>query len=196
MHFSVKKFGYHGYLLYIYKIMFKRTQLKFINLPKDSGVYFWYISSEGASKLGIKVEKCFQKENKYLIYIGLAKSIKQRLEWHCFEKNRKSNIKSGFLSTLRQTLSALIVGNMNHSEKIINKFMDNYMEVEFEIRKDYKEYEKKLISEYNLPLNLRGNKSHPFYKTLKLKRKESKKNSLKLLQENLATPAICRIFRA
>ena len=159
--------------------MNSRVKLKSINLPKSSGVYFWYVSSEGASKLGVDIKNCFQKENKYLVCIGLAKSIKQRLEWHCFEQHRESNIKSGFLSTLRQTLSALIVGNMIHSEEPINKFMDNHMGIEYEVREDYIEYEKNLISKYNPPLNLKGNTNHPFYKTLKLKRKESKTNSLK-----------------
>ena len=162
--------------------MLNRNQLKSRGLPKEGGVYFWYISREGALRLCIEVNDCFEKEKKYLIYIGLAKSIEQRLNWHCFEKHRESNIRSGYVSTLRQTLSALLVGNMNHSEEIINTFMDNYMDVEFEIREDYIEYEKNLISEYSLPLNLRGNTTHPFYKTLKLKRKESKANSLKNLK--------------
>ena len=159
--------------------MIKRIQLKSISLPKDSGVYFWYIDGKGALKLRINVEDCFQKDGLYLIYVGLSKSIKQRLESHCFGKHRESSIKSGFLSTLRQTLSALLVGNMNHSEEIINLFIDNHMSVEYKIREDYIEYEKSLISKYNLPLNLRGNRTHPFYKTLKLKRKECKINSLK-----------------
>ena len=66
---------------------------------------------------------------------------------------------------------------MNNAENIVNNFMNDNMRVDFEVRPDYIEYEKNLISYYDLPLNLRNNKNHPFYKTLKLKRKESKLNS-------------------
>jgi hypothetical protein len=67
---------------------------------------------------------------------------------------------------------------MNDSENIVNEFMNNNMVFEYEVRNDYVEYEKQLISNYDLPLNLKDNKQHPFYKTLKLKRKISKQNSL------------------
>ena len=157
--------------------MLKRIQLKNTNLPTDGRVYFWYVNKEGAQQLGINIDKCFCKNNHYLVYIGLAKSIYQRLNWHAFDKHSVSSIKSGFLSTLRQTLSALLVGNMNNAEEIVNNFMDNNMVVDFEVRPDYVEYEKNLILQYDLPLNLRNNKNHPFYQTLKLKRKESKINT-------------------
>ena len=159
------------------KVMINRIQLKNINLPSEGGVYFWYVTKEGAQQLGININKCFCKNNYYLVYIGLAKSIHQRLHWHAFDKHSISSIKSGFLSTLRQTLSALLVGNMNNAENIVNNFMNDNMVVDFEVRPDYIEYEKNLISYYDLPLNLRNNKNHPFYQTLKLKRKESKLNS-------------------
>jgi len=161
--------------------MFNRNQLKDICLPQERGVYFWYVDKNGAQQLGINIDKCFCKNEHYLVYIGLAKSIYQRLNWHAFDKHKTSSITLGFLSTLRQTLSALLVGNMVNAEESVNSFMDDSMLVEFEVRPDYIEYEKNLISQYNLPLNLRNNKNHPFYKTLKLKRKESKINSLKLI---------------
>jgi hypothetical protein len=159
--------------------MFNRNQLKDIHLPQEGGVYFWYINKKGAQYLGIDINKCSYKNKYYLVYIGSAKSIHQRLNWHAFDKHRISAIKSGFLSTLRQTLSALLVGDMINAEEKVNDFMNNNMLVEFEIRPDYVEYEKNLISQFDLPLNLKNNKNHPFYKLLKLKRKESKINSLK-----------------
>ena len=161
--------------------MLSRNQIITSNLPKSSGVYFWYVNQKGADLLGIDISECHVKGGYYLVYIGLAKSIHQRLDWHCFDKHSSSTIKSGFLSTLRQTLSALLVGNMVDAEEIVNNFMSNYMMVEYETRLDYIDYEKNLILQHNLPLNLKNNKNHPFYKTLKLKRKESKLNSLNLL---------------
>jgi hypothetical protein len=159
--------------------MLKRSDLLNSLLPKESGVYFWYVNQKGAHQLGIDINQCNKKNEHYLVYIGLAKSIHQRLTWHAFDKHTPSTIKSGFLSTLRQTLSALLVGNMNDSESTINDFMEHNMVVEFELRKDYIEYEIELINRFNLPLNLKNNKSNPFYKILKEKRKLSKLNSLK-----------------
>ena len=39
--------------------MLNRIQLKNINLPSEGGVYFWYVTKEGAQQLGININKCF-----------------------------------------------------------------------------------------------------------------------------------------
>jgi hypothetical protein len=149
--------------------------------PFESGVYFWYVTKNGADKLGIDVSKCHVENNMHLIYIGLAKNINERLNWHLNDSHSVSSIRSGFVSTLRQTLSALLVGNMVASKEVVDEFMRNHMAVRYEICKNYKEKEISLIREYDLPLNLKGNTGHPFYSTLKKLRKESKKLSLKMI---------------
>jgi hypothetical protein len=152
--------------------------------PKQGGVYFWYVTEEGASRLGVDISKCTQKGNKFLVYIGLAKNLNQRLDWHLNDKHSPSGIKSGFVSTLRQSLSALLVGEMVTAKDIVDNFMRKEMCVEFEVCVDYKEREIELIKEHDLPLNLRDNKHHPFYKTLKQSRKASKQKSLLLLSND------------
>lgn len=149
--------------------------------PKESGVYYWYITKQGADQLGIDVGGCKVKNNKYLVYIGLAKNLNERLNWHYNDKHSLSAIKSGFVSTLRQTLSALLVGEMVTAKKIIDKFLREEMEVEYEVCKNYREKELQLIISHNLPLNLKNNNQHSFYKTLKEARKNSKEKSLVIL---------------
>ena len=155
-----------------------------IEFPEKNGVYYWYITKQGADQLGINVVNCKVEDSKYLVYIGLAKNLNERLNWHYNDKHLSSAIKSGFVSTLRQTLSALLVGEMVTSKEVIDKFLKEEMEVKYEVCKNYKEKELQLIISYNLPLNLKNNTHHPFYKTLKAARKHSKKKSLIILEQN------------
>ena len=152
--------------------------------PKESGVYYWYVTKQGADKLGIDVTNCKVKNSKYLVYIGLAKNLNERLNWHYNDKHSPSGIKSGFVSTLRQTLSALLVGEMVTAKEVVDIFLREEMEVEYEICKDYKEKELQLIISHNLPLNLKNNNYHPFHKTLKTARKISKEKSLVILKSS------------
>jgi len=158
-----------------------------MNYPNKSGVYFWYVSEQGATQLGIEIKDCVKKDDKYLVYIGLAKNLNQRLDWHYNDKHSPSSIKSGFVSTLRQTLSALLVGEMVTAKLIVDRFLREEMEVRYEVCNNYFERELDLINSHNLPLNLRNNKHHSFYKTLKKARKNSKEKSLVILKsyENL-----------
>jgi len=152
--------------------------------PKQSGVYFWYVTKKGAIQLGIDVTDCFLKSDKYLVYIGLAKNLNERLNWHYNDKHSPSSIRSGFVSTLRQTLSALLVGEMVTAKPIVDKFLREEMVVEYEVCFNYKEKELELIGSHNLPLNLKNNNNHPFCKTLKQLRKQSKKQSLVILESS------------
>jgi hypothetical protein len=151
------------------------------NFPSLSGVYYWYVSKIGAEKLGIDVSECLKEDDMFLVYIGLAKNINERLNWHLNDSHSHSSIRSGFVSTLRQTLSALLVGNMVSSKEIVDEFLRKEMKVRYEICQDYEDRESKLIKEHNLPLNIRGNRSHPFYSTLKKLRKKSKETSLGMI---------------
>ena len=150
------------------------------NPPSASGVYRWYVSLEGAQALGIDVSQCTRSGENYLVYVGLAKDLRQRLDWHWNDKHTPSSVRSGFVSTLRQTLSALLVGEMVTARERVDQFMRQCMCVEWEVCADYQEREAQLIQEHSLPLNLRGN-THPFLATLKRKRKESRQKSLSLL---------------
>ena len=122
--------------------------------------------------------------------------MNERLKWHYNDKHSPSSIKSGFVSTLRQTLSALLVGEMVTAKRVVDKFLREEMEVEYKVCSDYKERELELIKSNNLPLNLKNNSHHPFYKTLKFARKQSKEKSLVILKsyEDVASQDFVRIF--
>ncbi len=126
---------------------------------KESGIYRWFITAEGANKLGVPTEGCTMKEDThYLIYIGSGKNLEQRLKYHV--KGPKS------LSTLRKSLSALLGEN---NEDKITEFIKQHMVFDYINKDNYLEIEKQLIKENILPLNIKNN-NHPFTKTLKLKR--------------------------
>ena len=48
-----------------------------------------------------------------------------RAKWHVTQKDSISAIKRGFISTLRQTISALLDEDMSKSTDSINQLMDN-----------------------------------------------------------------------
>jgi len=145
-------------------------------LPKEGGIYKWYVTKEGANQLSIPIDGCLIKNEMYLIYIGLSKNLNQRLKWHADDKHRISSIKSGTLSVLRQKLCALLYSNWSNKEGVDN-FMNSHMRVEFEVNPNYEKDEKQLIKEHVLPLNVRHN-NHPFRKTLSKINSQAKKNSL------------------
>lgn len=155
-------------------------------IPTEPGVYFWYVTKSGAHKLGLDVQDCTQENNLFLVYVGLAQNLNQRIDWHLNDSHSISSIKSGFVSTLRQSLSALLVGEMVTSKEVVDHFMRTEMKFRYEICPNPKEREDVLISSHSLPLNLKGNKSHKFFKILKESRKNSRKKSLDLISETKA----------
>ncbi len=128
-------------------------------------------------------------ENKiyYYIYVGVAvrESIQARLNWHVNQKHSKSSVQSGFLSTLRQSLSSLVAGNQYNEEKtnaFIDKLVIEYYPVNEKIKsknakEKIEEIEKGEMSKNVLPLNIRDNKNgivKDYLKELSRVRKKSK----------------------
>ncbi len=104
----------------------------------------------------------------YYIYVGIAvkESIRNRLNWHINQHHTKSSVESGFLSTLRQTISSLVSCNQ-YDEKATNDFIDSlvieYHTVNLEIKsndakKIIENIEKSEMKNNILPLNIRDNK--------------------------------------
>ncbi len=125
----------------------------------------------------------------YYIYVGVAikESIQDRLNWHINQKHSKSSVESGFLSTLRQSLSSLVAGNQYDEEKT-NKFIDTLIVEYFPIKEEIKSIkakeiiegiEKKEINSNFLPLNIKDNRNillKDYLKELSKARKKSKSN--------------------
>lgn len=125
--------------------------------------------------------------NYYYIYVGVAikESIRSRLDWHVNQKHTKSSVESGFLSTLRQTISSLVAKDQYDEEntnKLIDSLVIEYYPVDLPIKsikakEKIERIEKEELNNNMLPLNLRDNKNiivKNFLKELSQVRKQSK----------------------
>jgi len=126
----------------------------------------------------------------YYVYVGVAinESIRDRLNWHVNQHHSKSSVESGFLSTLRQSLSSLVAGNQ-YDEIATNNFIDKliieYTSINLSIHSKEAKYEietieKNEINSNVLPLNIRDNKNKliiNYLKELSICRKQSKINN-------------------
>lgn len=156
---------------------------KFItNAP---GVYRWWFKKGSISYLP---ENCNIEEQNIdgeiyqALYFGISKKLYSRIKWHITQNHTPSSVKSGFLSTLRQTISAILHKEMTQSQGCINKFIDKNCYLEWEESISYQEAKKIETEElhnpyYNYPLNIANNKStsKDFIKNLKTLRKNLKK---------------------
>ena len=123
----------------------------------------------------------------YCIYTGIATkgSIRSRLNWHVNQHHTETAVRSGTLSTLRQTISSLIAGNQ-YDEFATNELIDmllveysamNYQIKSAEAMSIIEQIEHDEQSKYILPLNIKGNYHtaiQPFLQELREVRKRSK----------------------
>lgn len=163
------------------------------------GYYKWWAKKEDVEmlleKLGVDVtfediESDIEKKegmDLYCIYIGIAvnESIRNRLNWHVNQGHTSSAVKSGFLSTLRQSLSS-ILSHDQMNEEVTNQFIDKlYIEYfidENDIRspkakEKIREIEKKAMKKHLYILNIQGNnhsQARKIKKILRKLRKDSK----------------------
>jgi len=148
-------------------------------ISTQPGFYRWFMPSVLAQELKVPVDGCeYVEDQGYLVYVGIAKSMRQRLIWHVTQEHRPSSVKSGFLSTLRQTLSGLARVPMDDTDTV-DRIIDQ-MFVEFECcgsKEEAHSIEKDCFQTYVLPLNIMGNQ-HPFTPELKRLRKESKTKAI------------------
>ena len=112
-----------------------RGRLKGKILSDAPGYYKWWASEEDFERLLSALDvydkdRCKQlaernEAGQYCIYIGIAlkESIHSRFGWHINQNHTPSAIKYRTLSTLRQSLSALLCSDMNAKEET-NVFMD------------------------------------------------------------------------
>ncbi|DAB39947.1 MAG TPA: hypothetical protein CFH81_06950 [Sulfurovum sp. UBA12169] len=145
-------------------------------ISTDPGVYKWYMPQTLVDLLNVPMDGCEYKDGfGYFVYVGIAKNMRQRLDWHISQKHSKSSVKSGFLSTFRQTLCGLAKVPMD-DEDTVNTIIDQ-MSIEFSLctsKDEAESIEKEIIHSSTLPLNIMHNK-HPFIKELKRLRSISKK---------------------
>lgn len=145
------------------------------NIEAKPGTYRWWFQEEGIREIinqlpGININM-IQKRNingksYWALYFGISKNLEERIKWHICQHHTASSITSGFLSTLRQTLSALLKIDMTKSEEAVNKLIDEncYLEWDYtETHQDAIDLEKQELSSntYYYPLNITNNQSTP-----------------------------------
>jgi hypothetical protein len=185
--------------------LYSPGEIRSMDLPKGGGIYFWWVNSEAAAvidglspnaQVGMCQKRDINGEEYSLVYVGLAKNLNQRVkDWHINQKHSDSAVRSGFISTLRHTIAAVLGQNL-YAQEAINDFQNNYMLVGFIETEDYKNEELKFIGSCSLPLNIRDNKNHPFYKELKALRKISKQNSKEKLNEGVYDSLTTKLTKA
>lgn len=147
--------------------------LRQLPVEKSPGIYRWWFKEAEAKSLVSKIPnatianyqaRVIHGEKYVALYFGISKDLRGRIKWHISQNHTASAVKSGFLSTLRQTISALLPKEMTKSQDSVNKLMDECCYLEWEYTKSKEEAEsletKELSqSQYAYPLNGAKNKT-------------------------------------
>lgn len=143
--------------------------------PRNPGVYGWYFKEIPPC---VPTDGCATWGGLTLLYLGISPSSKTsqrnlagRIRFHfCRDASRSTLRKSlGCLLSERLGLQLQKVGSrihFNEGEENLSQWMAENAYVAWVVREAPWEIEGLLIGRLNLPLNLRGNESHPFYPTL------------------------------
>lgn len=151
---------------------FRNKNITIKTLP---GIYRWWFKEEGAMMIlnqlphvdmNMIQKRKINDKTHFALYFGISKDLKGRIKWHTCQHHTTSSVKSGYLSTLRQTLSAFLNTDMSKSESILNEFIEEncYWEWDYtNTHQDAINKEKKELasSTYYYPLNISDNKSAP-----------------------------------
>lgn len=145
---------------------------RFKCVDKRPGFYRWWFKKEAAQSLTKNMDKwlkdnrfliqSFDKEEYIALYFGISKDMRGRIRWHASQKHSPSAVSKGFLSTLRQTLSALLEIQMSKSEEAINQFLDDNCVWEWSYTDTYEDAHQVELNilatkDHYYPLNLKDN---------------------------------------
>lgn len=152
-----------------------RRQITDANSPV---LYKWWFKCDG-KLFDIFVEHKIYKKNLekkvidgvdyYALYVGIGRSCISRFCWHIIPSvhHTPSAVKAGTISTLRQTLCALMGIKMVKGEQYVNNYIDSNCVIEWNTlspnisMEELKSEEKKTIQGGYYPLNIQENTSLP-----------------------------------
>ncbi|WP_373059889.1 GIY-YIG nuclease family protein [Gemmatimonas sp.] len=176
-------------------------------VPPDSGVYAWYFQS---APLGVPLTNVHRYDGHSLLYVGISPSrppsngkapsqqhLRKRLRYH-FRGNAEG-------STLRLTLGILLATEIGiqlarvgrgtcrtfaGGEQRLSEWMAVQARVCWMPHPTPWEEEERLIAELDVPLNLAGNRHHPFAAQLSALRSAAKAqaNLLEVVQVPTSAP--------
>lgn len=150
----------------------KRLENRKSGIEKEGGVYCWWFKREIAQTLlkelpltqdeFSKIQRReIESEEYWALYFGISRDMLGRAKWHITKKHKPTAVKYGTVSTLRNTLGALLGKDMSDSEKSVNDLMDENCYWEWEYNKEYKVRETNELSSKDkcYPLNIQENKT-------------------------------------
>ena len=150
----------------------KRLENRTSGIEKEGGVYCWWFKREIAQTLlkelpltqdeFSKIQRReIESEEYWALYFGISRDMLGRAKWHITKKHKPTAVKYGTVSTLRNTLGALLGIAMSDSEKSVNDLMDENCYWEWEYDKEYKQRETNELSSTDkcYPLNIQENKT-------------------------------------
>lgn len=138
-------------------------------VDQSPGYYIWWFHKSCVRDLlsplpNVRYDKLIvDKDGFVALYVGIASKepLVDRALWHICQNHTQSNVRTGYLSTLRQTISALLGIDMTQSEQKVNYFMDKYCELEWhptDSGREAEAIEREELSSNYYPLNIRDNK--------------------------------------
>lgn len=150
--------------------LLKEQDPRFTSIPKEPGIYRWWFPKETAQQLlssihGIETNRIrkevIQGEEYWCLYFGIAKDLRQRIRWHACQKHTASAVKHGILSTLRQSISALLQLDQTTSTDKVSELLERcYWDwLSTASKEDAKIIEKREITKGYFPINIQENKS-------------------------------------
>ena len=182
----------------MYKANFFRDKKTLQVIPNDKpGYYRWWAEMPEfyliLRALDIDYEdiagKVLEVDGLYSIYVGIAakESIRNRINWHINDIHTASRVKSGTLSTFRQSISSIVSHNQ-YDKDATNKFIDK-LSIEFfpidcqikseEAIQELDKFEKYLLTKNLYVLNIKDNgffdEARQIRRKLSKLRSESKK---------------------
>ena len=122
--------------------------LRQLPVEKTPGRYRWWFKEAAAKSLVSKIPnatitncqaRVINGEKYVALYFGISKDLRGRIKWHISQNHTASAVNSGFLSTLRQTISALLPEEMTKSQDPVNKLMNECCYLEWEYTESEKD---------------------------------------------------------
>ena len=154
------------------RILREQLECKSSGIEKQPGVYRWWFKAKAAQTLLenlpliqeelAKIQtRDIDGEEYWCLYFGISKDMLGRAKWHITQKHSQSAVKHGTLSTLRNTLGALLGEDMSKSRDKVNEFMDDNCYWEWDYSKTPKAVENAELSSVDkcYPLNIQENKT-------------------------------------
>jgi hypothetical protein len=176
--------------------LFSRTEVlaRPSPVPRQSGVYAWYFREVPPD---VPIDGCHQHNGLVLLYVGISPQRPPTngappSRGHLHKRLRNHYRGNASISTLRLTLGTLLGQSLGISlrrtgrrarrtfgdgESVLSHWMDTNTLVCWQSTPMPWVLEDHLILTGQLPLNLQGNKKHPFHSTLELMRRRARERA-------------------